>query len=105
MQVRFTSVARQELKRLFDIYGEYSGPLSVKKFGQLVDNKIKELQKFPYTGFPEPLLADFKFTFRAKPINKNYKMIYLVEEDTLWIYDFWDMRRNPESLRRRINTY
>ncbi len=102
MQVRFTTEARNELRRIIDIYVEYAGPMSAEKFGNLVDDQITKLVNHPEIGHPEPLLADLKYQFRAKSINKNYRIIYLVYEDTLWIYDFWDRRRDPVKLKERI---
>ncbi len=102
MQIRFTTEARKELKRILDVFVEYSGPMSAVKFGELVERKIKTLSKYPYVGHPEPLLASQKYVFRAKSITKYYRIIYLVHEETLWIYDFWDSRRDPEKLKARI---
>jgi plasmid stabilization system protein ParE len=102
MQVRFTTEARNELKRILDVFIEYAGPMSAEKFGNLVDDQIAILLKYPEAGHPEPLLANHKYLFRSKSINKNYRIIYLVYEDTLWIYDFWDRRRDPQWLKERI---
>ena len=102
MQVKFTTEARNELKRILDVFVEYAGPMSAVKFGRLVDDQIAMLVKYPEIGHPEPLLASHKYKFRTKSINKNYNIIYLVFEDTLWIYDFWDRRRDPKKLKERI---
>lgn len=102
MQVRFTTEARNELKRILDVYVEYAGPMSAEKFGSQVDRQVAKLVKYPEIGHPEPLLADHKYHFRAKSINRFYRIIYLVYEDTLWIYDFWDSRRDPQKLKERI---
>ena len=102
MQVKFTTEARNELKRILDVFIEFAGPMSAEKFGQLVDDQINTLQKYPAVGHPEPLLEGHKYLFRAKSINKNYRIIYLVYEDTLWIFDFWDRRVDPLKLKARI---
>lgn len=102
MQVRFTTEARNELKRILDVFIEFAGPMSAEKFGQLVDDQINLLQRHPAAGHPEPLLEGHKYLFRSKSINKNYRIIYLVYEDTIWIYDFWDRRVNPLKLKERI---
>ena len=104
MQVRFTTEARNELKRILDVFIEYAGPMSAEKFGNLVDDKIGMLEKYPEIGHPEPLLSHLRYNFRAKSINKNYRIIYLIHEDTVWIYDFWDRRCDPEKLKGRIMT-
>ena len=58
--------------------------------------------RFPDTGFPEPLLVRRKKLFRAAILNRNYKMIYYVDNDTIWVAAIWDMRMHPNRLRRMI---
>ena len=102
MQVKFTDKAIAHLERILDVHLEYSGELSAIKFGKLVDEKLKDLTRFPYTGFPEPLLAKRKKLFRATILKSHYKMIYYVEDDVIWVAAFWDTRMNPDRLRRLI---
>ncbi len=102
MQVRFTTTARTELKRIIDVFIEFSGPMSAEKFSEAVEKQIQNLLKYPAIGHPEPLLEGHRYLFRSKSITKNYRIIYHVQEDTIWIYDFWDRRRDPEKLKSRI---
>ena len=102
MLVRFTTEARNELKRIIDVFLEYSGPMSAERFCSLVDEQISKLVKYPEIGYPEPLLAGHRYLFRSKSINKYYRIIYFVNDDTLWIFDFWDSRRDPQKLKARI---
>ena len=66
------------------------------------NEKKERLLKHPESGFPEPLLADRKIRYRASIINDYYKVIYYVTGDTLRIAAFWDMRMNPEKLKKTI---
>lgn len=102
MQVKFTTVARNELKRILDVYIEFADIMSAEKFGALIDRQIGILSKHPYIGHPEPLLADYQYDFRSKSINENYSIIYVILDNTWWIYDFWDRRHNPKRLKARI---
>ena len=102
MQVKFTTEALEELRRILDVYVEFSGPMSALKFGKLVDSQISKLSKYPAIGHPEPLLSGYNYLFRSKSVTKYYRIIYLVHEDTLWIFDFWDSRRDPQKLRERV---
>lgn len=102
MQIRFTDKAIEHLENIIDIHLDYSGELAATKFSSLVDSKLTKLLKYPLIGFPKPLLEGRKYLFRATIINRNYKMIYYVEADTIWVAAFWDMRMNPNKLRRMI---
>ena len=87
---------------------EYSsqqfGRKALLRFREKVTTKIIQLQKYPLTGFPEPLLSNYPIQFRSCVIQKPIKMIYHYVEaiDTLYIDNFWDMRRNPDALKGDI---
>ena len=102
MQIKFTDKAISHLESILDVYLEFAGERSAIEFSKLVDDKLDKLLRFPTIGFPEPLLADRKYLFRATIIKQNYNMIYYVDADTIWIAAFWDMRMSPEKLQRRI---
>lgn len=73
------------------------------------DRKIEEIEDglalWPKIGFPEPLLKGAPHFYRARHINKRYKLIYWYDEevDTVYIEDIWDTRRKPENLTKRLN--
>ena len=84
----------------------------VKEFGISVAMKTvnkaysisDDLEKWPTKGFPEPLLKNLPHLYRAKHINKRYKLIYRYEEDIdiVYIEDIWDTRRSPKNLTNRF---
>ncbi len=102
MQIKFTDKAISHFESITDIYLEYAGERSALAFSRLVDEKLDKLLRFPDIGFPEPLLAGRKYFYRATVIKKSYKMIYYVDGETIWIAAFWDMRMNPNRLKRMI---
>ena len=102
MEIKFTDKAISHLESILDVYLEYAGERSAEKFSKLVDDKLKKLLRFPTIGFPEPLLTDRKYLFRATVIKQNYKMIYYVDGETIWVSAFWDMRMNPDRLKKMI---
>jgi len=48
------------------------------------------------------LLADLPGTYRSYVMNRINKIIYRVDGDTIFIADFWDVRRAPESLVSQV---
>ena len=60
------------------------------------------LLKHPFIGHPETLLSNRSRDYRAISINKNYRMIYHVTKNTIWIVDVWDRRNDPSKLVSRI---
>ena len=95
----------QEVRREFYRSGVMTfGTLTANKTDRKIEEIVEFLSKYPETGFPEPLLNGAKYLFRARHINKRYKLIYRYEEanDTVYLEDIWDERRNPKNLAKRI---
>jgi Txe/YoeB family toxin of Txe-Axe toxin-antitoxin module len=69
--------------------------------GKIVE-KQQRILKYPKAYHPEPLLSDRKVEYRSVIINDYYKMIYRLDDDVITIAAFWDMRMNPNKLKRMI---
>ena len=54
-------------------------------------------QQFPSLGKIEPLLADRSRLYRSVVLTRQNKIIYYIQDDTVYIVDFWDTRREPEE--------
>ena len=80
------------------------GPTTAKKTAHTIENIAEDLAKWPTSGFPEPLLNNLTILFRARHINKRFKIIYRYDEksDIVYIEDIWDTRRSPENLTKRV---
>lgn len=52
----------------------------------------------PKLGKTEPLLANRKRAYRSIVAHRNFKLIYYVEGDTVYIANLWDTRREPTRL-------
>ena len=102
MQIKFSSTAIRHLQEIIDGHLEYCGKYSALKFSSQVDEKLHTLSLFPEFGSPEELLKGRKILYRSKLINKRYKMIYHIGDDSIMIDAFWDMKMHPQSLLSRI---
>ncbi|MBQ8462597.1 MAG: type II toxin-antitoxin system RelE/ParE family toxin [Prevotella sp.] len=102
MQIEVSKRAQQQWLRILVYYNETGGESAAVKLHQKYLQKQKRLLKFPESGFPEPLLRDRKFLYRAVIINDYYKVIYHIKGDTIRISAFWDMRMHPDKLRKSI---
>ena len=82
------------------------GQTTARKTSQAIDDIADDLSRWPTSGFPEPQLKDAPYLYRAKHINKRFKLIYRYEEkkDLVYIEDIWDTRRAPHNLTKRIET-
>lgn len=102
LQISYTRNASRMLFKITDYYMEWGGKKAV---GHLLDNIQQQetrISKFPETGFLEPLLRDRKLPYRSVFINRNIKMVYYPGKSFIRIVAFWDMRMNPDRLRRSL---
>ena len=81
------------------------GVTVARKTAQTIQDIEADLSRWPTTGFPEPLLKGAPIFYRARHINKRFKIIYWYDEpnDKVVIEDIWDTRRKPENLTKRLN--
>ena len=103
-QIKWQKRAEKELYRyLVKGFLEF-GETTANAFAGKVTAINKDLERFPETGYPEPLLKDRKKLYRARHVLSRFKIIYYynVETDTVHVADIWDMRRDPAKLANRI---
>jgi hypothetical protein len=78
----------------FEYWTERTGS---KKYPQQIEkevrNWLKLLKKFPNIGIDSELL-----NVKSVTINKYFKLYYRINNSTLEILHFWDVRRNPAEL-------
>ncbi|MBR3714227.1 MAG: hypothetical protein IKM98_13675, partial [Bacteroidales bacterium] len=75
--------------------------LTKKKRTEL-DKILNGLAKFPESGRIEPLLQGMDKEYRAINLDKLFKIIYSIGDDTITIETLWNMKRNPKSLKKDI---
>ncbi len=102
MRYKITKPAQEALERIYDTFFEFAGKRHADAIIERVDDRLSTLLQHPLIGHPEPLLSNREKDYRAISINKNYRMIYHVSKNTIWIVDFWDRRNNPAKLVARV---
>lgn len=102
MQYRITKPAQKAFEKIYDTFYEFARKRHADEMVERVDDRLKTLLKQPFIGHPETLLSNRSHDYRAISVNKNYRMIYYVSKDTIWIVDFWDRRNNPASRVARV---
>lgn len=103
-QIKWQKRAEKELYRyLVKGFLEY-GETTANNFAAKVAKLNADLAKYPETGFPEPLLKEKKKFYRARHINKRFKLVYYYSEvtDIVHVVDIWDTKREPQTLANRI---
>jgi hypothetical protein len=57
--------------------------------------------KNPFTGQEEPYLSHLQLSHR-RIIEGNYKIIYRVEKDLIYVTDVFDTRQDPAKMEGRV---
>ena len=102
MRIRVLRRAQYQLRQIFEYIESEFGETVADSFQQEVIEKGERIRKYPDAGHPEPLLIGHKRNYRYVIIGKHNKMLYYVSGETIVVADIWDMRMNPDKLKRHI---
>ncbi|WP_321330838.1 type II toxin-antitoxin system RelE/ParE family toxin [uncultured Bacteroides sp.] len=98
MRVIWMPQALEHLDAIFAFYEEKSETAARKIINNLLRSS-ELLATFPEAGPVEPLLASTGKGFRSFVADKNHKLIYHIEKDTIRIIAVWDCRNCPEACK------
>ncbi len=99
IRVLWTETALNNLEDIFEFY-KYQESVSIarKLVKEIVQSTLR-LQKFPYIGKKENLLADRKNEYRFI-VERHYKIIYWIEGNYIKIAAVFDSRQNPQKIKQ-----
>ena len=99
MIIIWTLTAKFRLKEIY-LYYKHAASLPVaKKLKKEVFTSTSSLKNHPEIGQIEELLKNKKFEYRYL-IKGNYKIIYRIENDRVYVIDVFDCRQNPTKLSK-----
>jgi len=78
------------------------GEKAKKDFMLEIHDTIRLLKSNPYMSPIDPLFDDRAKTYRSIFINKRSKLVYYIENGTIYISGFWDCRRDPEAAAKEV---
>lgn len=88
------------LKKLDSIYQFYintkNTKTAIKIFNEILD-AVDTLIDFPQKGPVEDELSGHQGEYRSLLVRKHYKVIYYLEDETIFIAAIWDCRQNPQT--------
>jgi len=102
MVVRWSAVAEVRLKGIFDYYLDAAGDKVAMKIAVEIRNAVDSLGTMPLMAPVENDLTDREVVFRSLVINRRYKVIYFVEDESVIVVDIWDCHQNPVMLKKRV---
>lgn len=101
LKLNWTVFARGELYKIFQYYKSKSSLKTAISTVEEISKQLLILEKFPFIGQKEELLADSKQDFRYF-LYSNHKIVYYVnlELNLVEIVDIFDCRQEPLKIKR-----
>lgn len=94
--------AKKEIRQTAKYIGKEFGKIRRDEFMQEIRKARRLIESNPNIGPVEPLLTELPGMYRGYVMNRLNKLVYRVSGDTIYIADFWDVRRNPQSLSAQV---
>ena len=102
MQIVWLDEAKVLLKKAIS-FGMFAfGEKAVIRFVDEIQKTDERLSAFPLLGKIEPSLEGLGQEYRSLVIHRNYKVIYYIDDDIVFIASFWSTQCDPENLRSEI---
>jgi toxin ParE1/3/4 len=98
-QIIWTNFAIAELKNIFLYYRMAASEKTADKIKKSIFAATKTIIRQPLTGAVEENLTGPKQGHRYI-VEGNYKIIYRVIENAIYITDIFDCRQNPTKMKR-----
>lgn len=98
-QIIWTNFAISELKQIYFYYHMVAGQKIADKIRRSIFNSTKPLIKQPLIGAIEENLIELKQQHRYI-VEGNYKIIYRLINNDIYITDIFDCRQNPEKMKK-----
>lgn len=102
MKTILTNAAKQQIRQTAKYILKEFGKKRKDQFLQDVRHARFLIADNPFIGSMEPLLVEHATTYRSLVVNRLNKIVYYVDNDTIYIANFWDTRREPVSQANQI---
>ena len=90
--------AREDMEELYNYYAEKSTRSATRIYNEILE-EAEILIHHPNVAAIEQLLNGFAKTYRSLVVSKGkYKLVYTMENSTIYIIRVWNCNQNPEKL-------
>lgn len=96
-KIIWSDFAIENLKDIFDYYKIKASKKIAEKIRRQILASTKQLTQNPESGQIESYLEKLKQNHRYL-LSGNYKIIYRIEKDQIFINDVFDVRQNPNKM-------
>ncbi len=97
MQIIWTRPAMENLHSICDFCKKRKDAATARKLRKAIFDKVENLVKFPALGQKEQSLFHQNKEYRSL-LHGNFKIIYRVEDQNIFMVRIFDTRQNPDKL-------
>ena len=101
MNIVFSDLVLKQLESIYNYLQTKSNYAGSIIHNQILD-EIERLRYFPQMAPIEPELIGFVHAYRSLVVKKSYKIIYYIEDDTVYISALFDCRQDPQKLKNSL---
>lgn len=98
MKLVYTEQALQSLTEVLDFLAPKVSHQKLVEIRNQILDKADTLVQFPFKGQSETILEHLNLGHR-RLVEGNYKIIYKVEGQTIYITDIFDSRQDPDKMK------
>ncbi|NDV96101.1 type II toxin-antitoxin system RelE/ParE family toxin [Dysgonomonas sp. 521] len=99
MKLEWSQEAIDNLNSIYDYYFIKS-PTVARHIYNLIIDEAERLSANPLIGVIIKEISDKEIKFRSLVVVRGiFKIIYIVQEDNIYIYRIWDCRQHPKKLK------
>ena len=99
MKLIWSEFAAEQLESIYVFIKNKSEIAAVGIYNDILD-EVDSLLHFPYMAPVETLLSEFTESYRSLVVRNIYKVVYYINNDTIYIVAVFDCRQSPEKLKR-----
>jgi len=101
MVIKWKKRARRQLRDIL-YYHRLKASLKVaRNIRTEIMETVDKLSVFPQMGCVSSDIDDNSRIYRTLVANRNYKVIYYIEGNIVYIFAIWDVRQDPQKLETR----
>lgn len=78
------------------------GTAALDNFAKLTAEVVRQISVMPMSGSIEPLLSHRNNCYRSIIFGKHSKIIFAIQDNTIYIVDYWNTRQEPNKLTGRL---
>jgi plasmid stabilization system protein ParE len=102
MIIKWSPAAIQDLDETYGFYAKKSLQTAAMLYNSIID-EAEILKSQPYIAAVDLVFEDFTEVIRSLLVSKRrFKIVYHIENETVYVLRVWDCRQNPERLKQSL---